>query len=430
MKIIVVGNGGREHTLVWKLSQSPQVSKIFWCPGNPAAPVDSKVEVKNIRAEDIEDLAALASKEKVDLTVVGPEGPLVEGIADLFRDKKLKIFGPIKQGAQLEGSKAFSKRFFQKYQIPTGRAAIFSDFQEALDYAKVQKPPLVVKADGLAAGKGVIICASHKEVEKALDEIMNQKMFGDAGERVLIEECLHGLEVSVLAITDGRSYQLLATAQDHKRALDGDRGLNTGGMGTYSPAPILTPELERRVRAEIFDPTIEGLRAEGINYCGVLYAGLMITRDGPKILEYNCRFGDPETQVILPRLENDLAEVFMAACTQKLDRIQLRWKPEAAVCVIMAAGGYPGTYARGDTIEGLAEASDQPGALVFHAGTTLKEGNIVTNGGRVLGVTALGSTLSDAVKNSYRAVDCIKFRGSHYRKDIAAKASLEIQTIS
>jgi phosphoribosylamine---glycine ligase len=424
MKVLVIGGGGREHTLVWKLSQSPSVTQILWSPGNPAATSDPKVQFHSIPVENIQGLADLAQQEKIDLTVVGPEIPLVLGISDEFQKRGLTIFGPTKRAAQLEGSKVFSKEFFLKYKIPTGKAEIFTDFEVALKYAKSQPKPLVVKADGLAAGKGVIICRDDQEIAQALSEIMQKKVFGESGQRVLIEECLSGPEVSVHAITDGSSYQLLASAQDHKRALDHDLGPNTGGMGTYSPAPIFDTQLEKQVRVEIFDRTIAGLKAEGIPFCGVLFAGLMITEDGPKILEYNCRFGDPETQVILPRLQNDLAEVLLATCRQQSNKIQLTWKNESAVCVVLAAGGYPGSYKKGDVIQGLDAASQSQGVQVFHAGTTLKDKQVVTSGGRVLGVTALGSGIKQAIERAYGAADKIQFKEKHYRRDIAARALL------
>jgi phosphoribosylamine--glycine ligase len=421
MKILVIGSGGREHTLVWKISQSSKITKIFWAPGNPAAPVDPKVEIRSIKSEDVQALASFAQTEKIDLTIVGPEVPLVAGVGDEFRKRGLKIFGPSRQGAQLEGSKVFSKQFFLKHEIPTGKATAFSDLNKALEHARKHPKPLVVKADGLAAGKGVLICKNDVDVEQGLREIMEQKVFGDAGCQVLIEECLTGPEVSVHAITDGRNYQILASAQDHKRALDNDQGLNTGGMGTYSPAPFFTPELEKRVRTEIFDRTMKGLQADGIPYCGVLYAGLMLTADGPKIIEYNCRFGDPETQVIFTRLETDLVDVLLAACDGKLDTISLKWKKEASVCVVLAAGGYPSNYRKGDSISGLdTQIKDQ--TYVFHAGTSLQGKNVITSGGRVLGITAIGKNLREAAHKAYRTVDIISFEGKHFRRDIAAQA--------
>jgi phosphoribosylamine---glycine ligase len=422
MNVLVVGSGGREHALVWKFAQSPSVQRVLWAPGNPAAKVSEKVQIRNVPAEDIQGLLQLAKSEKVDLTMVGPEAPLVLGIGDLFRKEGLAIFGPNKDGAQLEGSKVFSKKFFLKHKIPTGRAEVFTKFSEAAAYAKKQPKPIVIKADGLAAGKGVIICKDDAEAEKALEDILKKKVFGDAGSQVLIEECLSGPEVSVHALTDGKSFKILASAQDHKRALDGDHGLNTGGMGAYSPAPIFTEEIYHRVHKEIFERTLQGLKAEGISYCGVLYAGLMLTKEGPKILEYNCRFGDPETQVILTRLEADFANVLLSATQGKLGEVEMNWKEEPSVCVIMAAGGYPGSYNKGDEISGLESLDSRSDVQVFHAGTALKDGKVVTAGGRVLGVTALGKDLHDAVRSVYSAVDLIQFQNRHFRKDIAAKA--------
>jgi phosphoribosylamine--glycine ligase len=422
MKILVVGGGGREHTLVWKLAQCPSVDRILWSPGNPAAATDPKVEIHSLRVDDIPGLVSLAEKNRVNLTIVGPEKPLVSGISDEFQKRKLAIFGPTRQAAQLEGSKVFAKQFFLKHRIPTGRAEIFTELSPALKYAKAQPKPVVVKADGLAAGKGVIICKNDAEAEAALREIMEQKVFGDSGRQVLIEECLTGVEVSVHAMTDGKSYQILASAQDHKRIFDNDQGPNTGGMGAYSPTPFFTPEIEKIARKEIIERTIAGLQADGIPYCGILYAGLMLTADGPKILEYNCRFGDPETQVILPRLKNDLAEVCLAACRGKLDTVKMKWARESAICVVIAAGGYPGTPHQGDVIHGLEEAGREEKVCVLHAGTALKEKDVVTAGGRVLGVTALGKNLRESVDRAYRAIDKIRFEGMQFRRDIAAKA--------
>ncbi|MBI4025960.1 MAG: phosphoribosylamine--glycine ligase [Verrucomicrobia bacterium] len=422
MKVLVIGGGGREHTIVWKLAQSPSVSCVHWTPGNAAARPGSKVVIQSVKADNVRALADLAQQEKIDLAIAGPEAPLVAGVGDEFQRRGLAIFGPSRQGAQLEGSKVFSKQFFLKHGVPTGRAVIFSDFNEALAHVRRQPKPLVIKADGLAAGKGVTVCADDHEAEQALDEAMRQKVFGESGRQVLVEECLSGPEVSVHAITDGRAYRLLVSAQDHKRALDGDHGPNTGGMGAYSPAPIFTPELEARVRTEIFDRTLAGLRAEGIPYCGVLYAGLMLTKDGPKILEYNCRLGDPETQVLLTRLDGDLAAILMAACRGGLEGVEMKWKREAAVCVVLAAGGYPGPYRKGDAIGGLEEAARLDGVHIFHAGTALHENKVVTAGGRVLGVTAIGANLRDAIHRAYQAADTIQFEGKQCRRDIAAKA--------
>jgi phosphoribosylamine--glycine ligase len=422
MNVLVVGGGGREHTLVWKLAQSPKVRRLLWSPGNPAAPCDPKVEKLTVSTDDLAGLVKLAETHQVDLTVVGPEGPLVAGLADELRRRGLKVFGPGRVGARLEGSKVFSKRFFLKHGIPTGHAKSFTDFDQALAFARKHPKPLVVKADGLAAGKGVILCGDDAAAERALAQVMHEKAFGDAGREVLVEECLTGPEVSVMAITDGKDFHILASAQDHKRVFDRDEGPNTGGMGAYSPAPIFTPDLEKRVRAEVFERTLAGLEAEGIPFCGVLYAGVMLTPNGPKILEYNCRFGDPETQVVLPRLKNDLAEVLLAACEGRLGKVALDWNPEAAVCVVLAAGGYPGTFRKGDPISGLDAAAKKPGDGIFHAGTAMKEGQVVTNGGRVLGITALGPTLRVAVDRAYAAADLITFDKKHCRRDIADKA--------
>jgi phosphoribosylamine--glycine ligase len=422
MNVLVVGGGGREHTLAWKLAQGPKVNRLLWSPGNPAAPCGPKVEKLDVPADDLDGLAKLAEARKVDLTVVGPEAPLVAGLADAFRARGLKVFGPGRDGARLEGSKVFSKRFFLKHGVPTGRAEAFSDFEKALAFARQHPKPLVVKADGLAAGKGVIICRDDAEAERALAQVMREKAFGDAGREALVEEALSGPEVSVMAITDGKDFRVLASAQDHKRVFDRDEGPNTGGMGAYSPAPIFTPELEKRVRSEVFERTLAGLRAEAIPFCGVLYAGLMLTPDGPKILEYNCRFGDPETQVVLPRLKNDLADVLLAACEGRLGKVALEWTPEPAACVVLAAGGYPGAFRKGDPISGLDAAAAKPGARVFHAGTAMKDGRVVTHGGRVLGITALGPTLREAVARAYAAADAVAFDGKHCRRDIAARA--------
>jgi len=422
MKVLVIGGGGREHAIVWKLSQSSSVDRIFWTPGNPAAKVAAHVSIPSLNTNDFSALADFAKKEHVDLTVVGPEAPLVAGISEIFQNRGLAIFGPTKAGAQLEGSKVFSKEFFLKHKIPTGRARAFSNYEEALAYSKMQPKPLVLKADGLAAGKGVVICVQQEEVQSHLAQIMKERIFGEAGQKVLIEECLTGTEVSIHAITDGKSYQMLPSVQDHKRVFDHDEGPNTGGMGTYSPAPIFTPALEERVRREVFDRTLTGLREEGVPYCGVLYAGLMLTPEGPKILEYNCRFGDPETQVLMMRLKSDLGQALLAACRGELDRVRLDWSSEAAVCVILAANGYPGPFKKGDVIRGLDAAAARPHSFVFHAGTTVNGRDVVTQGGRVLGVTARGADLREAIRRAYEAADLIQFDGKHCRRDIGSKA--------
>ena len=420
MRVLVIGNGGREHALVWKIAQSLRVRKLFCAPGN--AGIAELAECAPITATDIDKLAAFASEQKIDLTMVGPEIPLCAGIVNVFEARGLRIFGPNKRAAQLEGSKVFAKGFLQKYNVPTASAAIFNNADEARAYLRKVGAPIVVKADGLAAGKGVIVASSVNEAEQAVAEIMEQKVFGAAGAQVVIEECLQGEELSVMALVDGNSFRVLASAQDHKRALDGDRGPNTGGMGAYSPTPLLDEKLNEQV-AEIFRRTLAGLRAEGIEYRGVLYAGLMITTRGPQVLEFNCRFGDPETQVVLPRMDFDLVDAAQATLNGSLDRLALKWKSEAAVCVVMAAGGYPGRCRQGQPIAGLKEAAKSDKVWVFHAGTRRNAGGqIVTDGGRVLGVTALGESIEKAAGRAYEAVQQIHFDGAHFRRDIAARA--------
>jgi phosphoribosylamine--glycine ligase len=421
MKILVIGSGGREHALVWKVAQSSRVTKLFCAPGN--AGIADLAECVSIAATDIPSLAAFAAGEKIDLTVVGPEAPLSAGIVDIFQTCGLRIFGPNQRAAQLEGSKVFTKQMLIKYNIPTAPAAIFNDADAARAYLRKVGAPIVVKADGLAAGKGVIVASSVEDADRAVAEIMEQKIFGAAGAQVVIEECLRGEELSVMALVDGRSYRTLASAQDHKRAFDGDRGPNTGGMGAYSPTPILNQKLDAQV-ADIFHRTLAGLQAEGIDYRGVLYAGLMITERGPQVLEFNCRFGDPETQVVLPRLESDLVDALAATIDGFLDCLKLAWKTDAAVCVVIAAGGYPGPYERGQPIAGLKEAATSDKVCVFHAGTRRNDdGRTVTDGGRVLGVTGLGNTIENAAARAYEAVEQIHFDGAHFRRDIAARAT-------
>jgi phosphoribosylamine--glycine ligase len=421
MKILVIGSGGREHALAWKLAQSPRVTKLFCAPGN--AGIADLAECVPIPATDINALAAFAAEHKIDLTIVGPEAPLCAGIVDVFQARGLRIFGPNRRAAQLEGSKVFCKQFLLKYNVPTAPAAIFYDADAARAHLRKVGAPIVVKADGLAAGKGVIVASSVEEAERAVAEIMEEKVFGAAGAHIVIEECLRGEELSVMALVDGQSFRTLAPAQDHKRALDGDCGPNTGGMGAYSPTPILDGKLDAHV-ADIFQRTLAGLQAEGIEYRGVLYAGLMITERGPQVLEFNCRFGDPETQVVLPRLESDLMDAVEATIDGSLGRLPLAWKPEAAVCVVMAAGGYPGPYERGQPIAGLKQAAKSDSVCVFHAGTRRNDdGRTVTDGGRVLGVTGLGSTIEGAARRAYEAVEQIHFDGAHFRRDIAARAT-------
>jgi len=421
MKILVIGGGGREHALVWKIAQSQRVTKLFCAPGN--AGIAELAECVPIAVTNLDQLAAFASEREIDLTIVGPEVPLCAGIVDVFQAKGLRVFGPNRRAAQLEGSKVFSKSILLKYNVPTASAAIFDNADAARAHLRNIEAPIVVKADGLAAGKGVIVAASIEEAERAIAEIMEQKVFGAAGQQVVIEECLRGDELSVMALVDGQSFRVLAAAQDHKRAFDGDRGPNTGGMGAYSPTPLLDEKLHEQV-AEIFRRTLAGLQAEGIEYRGVLYAGLMLTDLGPQVLEFNCRFGDPETQVVIPRMEFDLVEAVEATINGSLSRLPLAWKGDAAVCVVMAAGGYPGEYGRGQTIGGLKEAAKSDKVCVFHAGTQRNtSGQIVTDGGRVLGVTALGENIETAARRAYEAVQQIHFDGAHFRRDIAARAT-------
>ena len=437
MKILVIGLGGREHALVWKLAQSPHATQMWCAPGNAGiaqerlAKNSSPVECVNISAEDLPKLLAFALEKKIELTVVGPDNPLALGIVDLFQKNGLRIWGVNRKAAQFESSKVFSQKFMEKYGIPTAVAGTFDEAASAKKFA-AGLGKCVVKADGLALGKGVLICTSQTEAERAVDEIMVGKAFGTAGARVVIQEFLEGVEISLHAICDGKTAKLFPTSQDHKRALDGDKGLNTGGMGTCSPTPFLTDPQLVDVARKILEPFMRGCAAEKIDYRGLLYPGIMLTQSGPKVLEFNARFGDPETQVYLTRLENDLVELLDASVDSTLDKIELKWKPEASVCVVMASGGYPGNYEKGKPIRGLdvveqassllAGRMPAPPVKVFHAGTALKDGQIVTNGGRVLGVTALGKDLRTAQTTAYAAVGKIHFDGAQFRRDIAAKA--------
>ena len=419
MNVLIVGGGGREHALAWKIAQSPKVTALFCAPGNPGtAQVATNV---NLQADDLDGLLQFALDQSIDLTVVGPEQPLVLGLADRFQEKRLKVFGPSAKAAQLEGSKAFSKNLMQKYGIPTAAYAAFDHADAARAYLK-GKGPQVVKADGLAAGKGVFVCADEAEAVDAIRRIMNDKIFGESGNRIIIEERLEGQEVSLLAFTDGTTVLPMEVAQDHKPAFDGDTGPNTGGMGACSPAPVFTPELKQQVIDRVMLPAVNGMRAEGIPYQGVLYAGLMITADGPKVLEFNARFGDPETQPIMMRMDSDIVPILEACANGTLDACSLEWKPGAAVCVVMASEGYPGSYDKGRPISGLDQANSLPGVSVFHAGTKQDGDIIVTNGGRVLGVTALGGNVQMAIVKAYQAVGKIKWPGVHYRTDIGQKA--------
>jgi len=424
MKVLVVGSGGREHALVWKIIQSPrfkdQGSRIYCAPGN--AGISQIAECVDIKADDIPELLSFAQKEQIDLTVVGPEGPLTLGIVDDFEKAGLRIFGASKRAAEIEWSKAFSKALMKRYGIPTADYEVFTDREKAVSYLKERGVPIVVKASGLAAGKGVIVATTLNEAVSAVDLIMKDRAFGPAGDELIIEEFLDGEEVSLLAFTDGKTILPMPSAQDHKRVFDNDEGPNTGGMGVYSPAPVLTEALLDTVMKEILIPTVKGMVSEGRPYKGVLYAGLMITRNGPKVLEFNARFGDPETQPLMMRMNTDLVEVIDAVIDGRLKEITIEWDKKAAVCVVMAAGGYPGDCRKGDEIEGLEEAARMDDVMVFHAGTALKNGKVVSNGGRVLGVTALGSDIREAINEVYRAVSKITWNGVHYRKDIGRRA--------
>jgi len=428
MKLLVIGSGGREHALVWKLARSPHAIRMWCAPGNAGiaqerlAANGELVECVNLGAEDLPKLLAFALERKVDLTVVGPDNPLALGIVDLFQTNGLRIWGCNQKAAQFESSKVFSQRFMEKYGIPTAAAGTFEDVASAKVFCAKLEGRCVVKADGLALGKGVLICTSRDEAKKAVDEIMVAKAFGTAGSRVVIQEFLEGVEVSLHALCDGTTAKLFPTSQDHKRALDGDEGLNTGGMGTCSPTPFLSEAELADAGRKILDPWLRGCAAEGIDFRGILYPGVMLTKSGPKVLEFNARFGDPETQVYLTRLENDLVELLEASTNGTLGRTELKWSPLASVCVVMASGGYPGSYSKGKVITGLDAANALPHTKVFHAGTASKEGQMVTNGGRVLGVTAQGKDLKSAQTAAYAAVERIHFDGAQFRRDIGAKA--------
>ena len=418
MKILVIGGGGREHALVWKLRQSPRVTALYCAPGNAGIAQDATCVP--LKISDHPALIAFAETEKIDLTVVGPDDALAAGLVDAFQARGLRIFGPTQAAARLESSKVFAKAFMERHGIPTARSRSFEDSAEAHRYCQQLSYPLVIKADGLALGKGVIVAQSPWSAAMAIYQIMERRRFGEAGRRVVVEEFLEGEECSIHALVDGLSYLLFPGAQDHKRAYDQDQGPNTGGMGTFSPPDrLMTPELEKQIRHEVLDRFIAGLKADGIEYRGMLFPGLMITADGPKVLEFNCRFGDPETQVLLTRLEGDLLPLLEATLEGQLEATQARWKPQPAVCVVMASGGYPGDYATGKTIEGLEAVQD--GVTVFHAGTRRGDGAVQTAGGRVLGVTALGDDLPAARARAYEGVDRIHFEGAQFRRDIAAK---------
>jgi len=424
MKILVVGSGGREHALVWKIAQSPLVKKIFCAPGN--AGIGQIAECVDIKADDIIGLMEFARKEKIGLTVVGPEGALAAGIADEFSKVGLKVFGPREKAARLEASKVFSKRLMKKYGVPTAAFEVFDNPDKARAYIERIGAPCVVKADGLAAGKGVVVAKTVDEAQQAVISMMQKKIFGEAGNTVIVEECLVGEEASVLVITDSKTVIPLASAQDHKRIFDNDQGPNTGGMGAYSPAPLVTGECAKEILEKIIFRTVDGLAKEGIVYQGVLYAGVMVTKDGPKTLEFNVRFGDPETQAILPRIESDIVEVMLAAVNGTLNKFEraggLRWDSGACVSIVCAAKGYPGDYEKGKEITGLSEAAQLENTIVFHAGTKLQGKTIVTSGGRVLGVTGIGASIQEAIDTAYRGVRKIHFEGMQFRSDIGARA--------
>ena len=422
MRLLLIGGGGREHALAWKLAQSPLVEMIYVAPGNPGIALLDKCECVDLPLQEMEKVADYAEANSIDLTVVGPEASLVDGIADVFIARGLALFGPSKAAAELEGSKAFSKQLMEKYNIPTAFFKVCEDIEAAKAYVKEKGAPIVVKADGLAAGKGVVVAMTEQEALDAIDDMMGDLKFGGAGARVVLEEFMEGEEASLLAFTDGETIVSMIAAQDHKRANDNDEGPNTGGMGTYAPAPVMTDILRLKAVEKVLKPTIAAMKAEGRPYQGCLYAGLMINGDSIKVVEFNCRFGDPETQVIMPLLDGDLAEIMLACATGTLAKADNGWHDQAAVCVVMASGGYPGSYQQGLLISGLAEADALEGVAVFHAGTKVVDGQIVTAGGRVLGVTAVGKNIREAKDKAYEAIAKISFEGAHYRQDIAWRA--------
>lgn len=427
MKLLVIGSGGREHALVWKLAQSPHVTRLWCAPGNAGiaeehlAKNQTPVECVNLGAEDLPRLLAFAQEQRPDLTVIGPDNPLALGIVDLFQQHGLRIWGPNQKAAQFESSKVFSQNFMMRHGIPTARAGTFTDADAAKDFASALDGHCAVKADGLALGKGVLVCTSVPEAKKAIDQILVKKAFGNAGAKIVIQDFLEGTEISLHALCDSKSAKLFPTSQDHKQTLDGDQGPNTGGMGTYSPTPFLTEAELAEVSRKILQPWLKGCAEEGIDFRGILYPGVMLTKEGPKVLEFNARFGDPETQVYLTLLQNDLVELLEASVNGTLDGIDLKWSPMASVCVVMASGGYPGSYAKGKPISGLGRAGLLRDTKIFHAGTAAQGKQTVTNGGRVLGVTAWAADLRSARDAAYAAVKKIKFEGAQYRRDIAAK---------
>ncbi|EKO3496548.1 phosphoribosylamine--glycine ligase [Vibrio fluvialis] len=422
MRVLIIGSGGREHALGWKVAQNPAIETVFIAPGNAGTALEAKLQNVNIAVEDVAGLVAFAQDNAIELTIVGPEAPLVIGVVDAFRTAGLPIFGPTQAAAQLEGSKAFTKDFLARHNIPTAAYANFTEIEPALAYVREQGAPIVVKADGLAAGKGVIVAMTLEEAEEAIKDMLAGNAFGDAGSRVVVEEFLDGEEASFIVMVDGENVLPMATSQDHKRVGDQDTGPNTGGMGAYSPAPVVTQAIHDRVMQEVIYPTVRGMAAEGNPYTGFLYAGLMIDSTGaPKVIEYNCRFGDPETQPIMMRMQSDLVELCLAAIDGKLDQVESKWDPRASIGIVLAAGGYPGDYAKGDIISGLP-TTEVEGQKVFHAGTTDKDGHVVTNGGRVLCATALGNTVSEAQQRAYELAKQISWNGMFHRNDIGYRA--------
>ncbi len=417
MKVLVIGGGGREHAICWKLAQSPKVKELYCAPGN--AGIAEIARCVDIGVMDFEKMTEFAKKEAFDLVVVGPDDPLAAGLVDALEAAGLRAFGPRKSAAILEGSKAFSKDLMKKYGIPTAAYETFDTPEAALEYLETAPVPVVLKADGLALGKGVLICNTREEAREGVKTLMLDKQFGSAGDRIVVEEFMTGREVSVLSFVDGKTIRIMTSAQDHKRAKDGDQGLNTGGMGTFSPSPFYTPEVDQFCREHIYQPTVDAMAAEGREFKGIIFFGLMLTADGPKVLEYNARFGDPETQVVLPRMKNDIVDVFEACVDGTLDQVELDFEDNAAVCVVLASAGYPEHYEKGYRIEGLEKFKDQDGYYVFHAGSKFDaEGNIVTNGGRVLGVTAKGKDLKEARANAYKAAEWVEFGNKYMRGDI------------
>ncbi len=416
MKILIVGSGGREHAIAWKVAQSKLADKIYCAPGN--AGIEEYAECVDIKATELEKLADFAEKEQVDLTIIGMDDPLVAGIVDIFEEKGLRIFGPRKKAAMIEGSKAFSKELMKKYNIPTAAYETFDNPHKAISYLETSDYPIVLKADGLALGKGVLICKDFKEAKAGVKAILEDKQFGQAGDLLVIEEFMAGQEVSVLAFCDGTNIKTMTSAQDHKRAKDGDQGLNTGGMGTFSPSPFYTKEIHEYCMNTIYKPTMEAMKMEGRDFVGILFFGLMLTEKGPKVLEYNARFGDPETQVVLPRMKNDIVEVFEACIDGRLGDIQLEFEDNAAVCVVLASEGYPEYYEKGFSIYGLENFKNKDSYYVFHAGTQKSSEGIITNGGRVLGITATGTNLKEARKNAYEATQWVDFKNKYMRNDI------------